>query len=1496
MATVWDEQNRVEAATVLRVEEDEGESGVGRPSGQAPSPSRLSESELAGLKFIAAKTRMWSLGQLTSYYQGVSAYGTDFDRIAENVVGKTKHEVKIYSYNWARRYPPMEQWLRNFESPNGGSEPDPYAMMEDQADLLVQAEAALTAASDLPRPIVTGMPVRIDPGAILQTPRPRTKTARVVAAVHAGHTAAPCPRKIRTALSATERAGLAVIASKAKAWGGDQLTSYYQALKAFGADFELISKEVDGKTTFECKTYYHNWNRRYAPIDEWLRDFNTPPTLSDQTRMATEVTAATSKATAATAAATIAAPAIDQLSPSEQDGLQAIAKASLSWSVEEIVAFYLAVRTHGQDYGKMHEAVASKTREECGRKYRSFCHQYQSDWVTYMQNFSTKNSSAHHRSGPTRKSQKTSPSEQAGLEYLASQARSWTLGQITSLYLAVRAHGQEYSKLCEAVPGKTREECAKKYRSFSRQYSSDMVAFMRGFSVSKRKRQSTLKPRPSTLQPRPSTVVELSESEQLGLQELAARPNTAWSYDELTTYYSSLQLYGPDFAKITEALAGSKTREQVANYNHKWPQKGKGKSMVAWLRTFKSTEDLTTWEIAGLADIARRANTWSNNQITAYYIAMKANAVKWSKTSILPFQENDADFHAISEAVEGKTPHEVRKYFHNWNRRYGVSMVRWLREFESLQPNNTQPANVNGLILASPRNIALKSPTEQSSSKAKTPPVEPAVMVSARRDSAEAREQTIEKEKLNITNRIDLGAIVVSTPRFRSKPKRFNEDRGLASSVSPSFGEKVKRQPESTPIIGQPKPSLCQAATVSSAVDAFFDGGEAVDINLRPAANKAAAKLSNSERAGLCHLASNSTAWSLVQLTDFYTALKVHGKDYTKLSAAVQGKGREDCAIYYRDWHRRHPPMISHMQNFDALHYPAPRKVPLKVAAVQTPMLSRQSAGHDHWRLSPAERAGLAYHNAKSTAWSLAQLTGFYRAVKAHGKDYAKISAAVPGKSHAEVAIYYRDWHRRHPPMVQYYTTFKLEDATRSERRQIATPTKVPDTVPLQMPSVYHNREVGLISPAKATTTTLAAGFKLSPSERLGLEFLASQDQQWSFKESVAYYQGLRVHGTDFTQIAKNIKDKSTFDVEVRYRTWSLGRPPMEEWLRAFRPPAGFVSQMTPAVMEEDTDGDDDDVDDDDDDDDGGNDGVDGVDEDHEEEEEKDDIDEVEDGYISQSGHGVQNDPNATFRSPSPTSTVGSPVALSAIKLLLQAAEIASKPTGGAKRPAGEGTSFTWNEAELPMGKRPRLSLAPAASGVARQFQAATLGSILPPDDDEEGDEAGGDQAEADAEANVIGAADVEMVLGKVHLAAAAVSADTAPKWRPAKAQSKLMDQNWRVDTGAHCGGAGTAFDLCFKDVKDGVGAVQMYGRSVNVPVEEVRNAIKEERKRGRGAAFYVREDAVASQASGAMVCARLTDCEYPAHGLRFYFNREIQCDFMIESNGRKQYRLLATM
>ena len=83
-------------------------------------------------------------------------------------------------------------------------------------------------------------------------------------------------------------------------------------------------------------------------------------------------------------------------------------------------------------------------------------------------------------------------------------------------------------------------------------------------------------------------------------------------------------------------------------------------------------------------------------------------------------------------------------------------------------------------------------------------------------------------------------------------------------------------------------------------------------------------------------------------------------------------------------------------------------------------------------------------------------------------------------------------------------------------------------------------------------------------------------------------------------------------------------------------------------------------------------------------------------------------------------------MAWSAIELLLQAAEIATKAAAGAMRAADDGTPTTWNEAELPLRKRPRCSVPAAAGGLARHFQSSTLAQV-----GEDGGEARGDEANA---------------------------------------------------------------------------------------------------------------------------------------------------------------------
>ena len=51
-----------------------------------------------------------------------------------------------------------------------------------------------------------------------------------------------------------------------------------------------------------------------------------------------------------------------------------------------------------------------------------------------------------------------SSSEQAGLESIASTSQTWSLKQLTSYYLTLKAHGKDYTKIADRVTGKSREQ------------------------------------------------------------------------------------------------------------------------------------------------------------------------------------------------------------------------------------------------------------------------------------------------------------------------------------------------------------------------------------------------------------------------------------------------------------------------------------------------------------------------------------------------------------------------------------------------------------------------------------------------------------------------------------------------------------------------------------------------------------------------------------------------------------------------------------------------------------------------------------------------------------------------------------------------------------------------------------------------------------------------------------------------------------------------------
>ena len=121
-----------------------------------------------------------------------------------------------------------------------------------------------------------------------------------------------------TELTRSEALGLKNIASRARTWSLERLTSYYKGLKVHGKAVGTISRHVKGKSSIEVEAHYNNWNGRYPPMEQWLSRFDASA-LKDVTVTSAGVQAAV-------------------LSGSETLGLQVVVPRAKTWSLEELTS------------------------------------------------------------------------------------------------------------------------------------------------------------------------------------------------------------------------------------------------------------------------------------------------------------------------------------------------------------------------------------------------------------------------------------------------------------------------------------------------------------------------------------------------------------------------------------------------------------------------------------------------------------------------------------------------------------------------------------------------------------------------------------------------------------------------------------------------------------------------------------------------------------------------------------------------------------------------------------------------------------------------------------------------------------------------------------------------------------------------------------------------------------------------------------------------------
>ena len=661
-----------------------------------PAAGELTEHERLGLLSISSRAKTWSHSQITSYYKALVHHGHKFQAISESVAGKSAKECRSYFDNWSARYPPMQQWLTEFNSaelegaaPNG-TMPGRRVKEADDDDVTITDKCS---GSSHAFAVTESHPISETSSTATATPLSAKQKIE----------------QLTEELTMCERLALEHLAARPlSAWTFDELMVYYVTLSEHGVGckehvrgvYDKIAQALDGvnlsKTRKQISNFMSDWTASAKrkgdgpAFEDYVQSF-TNPSKAAQVQ-----------------------PVDTGLSESEKRGIRHITKQPKStWSYADVVAYYSVIKKHGPtpDHDRIAEALATQNSS----KSRKQIIQFHSNWSlkvqrggkslkAYLQSYADENpvdsqaipqtlQSAHGELpadapsvAPT--ADELTESEKLGLLDLAAR-KFWSYEELTVYYAIVKARGSaagNYDVIAEALKGVKSDKSRKKVREFTNNFAMrpsvrgrTMQAYLQSFAA--------------------ENVVELSSSEQLGLHHLASR-SKVWTYEQLAVYISVLKREGPDFERITEELGGSKTLLQVTSYWSNWKQKGTGLSIQEFLAGFGSTRqphavpaavaaqetaqlrsargrgpaDLTESELRGLRDLAsRRQTNWSFDELKILYLTVEAHG------------SSAAGLDVVHRALGGsKTRMQVTDYYYKFATKVGVngrSMRDYLQSF-----------------------------------------------------------------------------------------------------------------------------------------------------------------------------------------------------------------------------------------------------------------------------------------------------------------------------------------------------------------------------------------------------------------------------------------------------------------------------------------------------------------------------------------------------------------------------------------------------------------------------------------------------------------------------------------------------------------------------------------------------------------------------------------------------------------------------------------------
>ena len=375
------------------------------------------------------------------------------------------------------------------------------------------------------------------------------------------------------------------------------------------------------------------------------------------------------------------------LCPSERAGLEYLASKAQGWSLEQLTSYYLWLQTHGGS-SKIAANVKGKSQADVltFRYYDTWQNNADQQKVEpplpmqqWLKEFSAKHQSSATASslisddkasaipvgrhvlqpaatseiGPS--STQLSSSERAGLEWVASAAKKWSLDQLTNFYLGYKAHRPDklkgkakavaFEKMGEMINGKVTSDIAQYYHNFKYRFGP-MERFLVSFSVDpgngdKNGGQSKrAKPVP--------TRDKAAFTSPLEVPAAASRLATATKLPSTTaTVHIATASKTPAAEPVAAAAATPGSPASTPQPRN------------------RARTQLSAVEVQGIDHIASKAVTWSSKQLTSYYMALKRLGL-----GNVTGKVSGTDLAKISGSIDGKSTGDVKVYFMNWNRRF----------------------------------------------------------------------------------------------------------------------------------------------------------------------------------------------------------------------------------------------------------------------------------------------------------------------------------------------------------------------------------------------------------------------------------------------------------------------------------------------------------------------------------------------------------------------------------------------------------------------------------------------------------------------------------------------------------------------------------------------------------------------------------------------------------------------------------------------------------